>query len=153
MKTTRALATLLLSSTPFLGGGCSVVGFHVGAGTPRYESVTVDTSSLGWRDRLREGEEIEIRARAVRSSESFASSTPWREATYEGVDDDTLAVSTTAGPDRIPLSDIEEIRVRRGNHWVTGLVVGALVDTLIVGFIAASLSGNTHVDLSPSAAH
>ena len=153
MKPTRALATVLLFSTLVSTSGCSVAGFYIGARTPSYERVTVDTASLSWRDRLHYGEEIGIRAKEGSSHEVGATSPPWRDAIYEGIDDDTLAVSTPDGPDRIPLADIGGIRVRRGSHWVTGVAIGAIVDAIVVGFIVASLTGSSHVDLNPSAAH
>lgn len=146
----RALACLFFM---FGSSGCSVAGFYVGSSTPRYERITVSTSSLEWRDQIRYGEQIGIRPKQNGSREIGQSAAPWRDGVYEGIDDDVLAISTVDGPDRIPLVDIDEVRVRRGSHWATGVLVGALVDAVIVGCIVASLTGNSHIDIDPSRAH
>lgn len=144
MRPLRALVLLLSLVTM---SGCSAAGYCIGASTPHYEHHTVSASSLRWSDEVHQGEEIGFRARRRGSREIGDDAAPWRNGIYEGIDDDTLAISTSDGPDRIPLVDIDEVRVRRGTEWVTGTLVGALVDAIIVGSIVATLKGNARVDI------
>jgi len=130
---------------------CSLVGLGVGAATPKYQSLPERPADT-WMEELHSGDIIRVRRHVVQSYETAGLGTSeWIDGRYEGIRDQKLLIlvdgSRELEPAEIPLTDVTDVKVRRGSHWVTGLLVGAVVDAVVVGFVAATTVGHLNVNL------
>lgn len=147
MTSSTLLAALLALS--FAAQGCTVAGAEVGARSPRYEEHPT-TGSLTWTHELRPGEEIGIRRRQHGRVDYVAATPGWEAGVYGGLEEGTLLLEEGGATVRVPLADIDAVRLKKGSHWVTGALVGALVDAMVVGLVIGAVRGNASVNLEPS---
>jgi hypothetical protein len=128
-------------------GGCTLVGAGIGSAVPRYERTTNRTRPIDL------GEEIRV---VLLRSPSASDILPRDggghvDGRYAGIHEGLLAVTIDGRvePREIPLTDVDEVRVRDGSYWLTGLIVGGSVDaTLIVlAAVAASQSHEMQIDV------
>ena len=95
--------------------GCTVIGLGVGASIPKSRDVPKDEwASLGYRSHVEleiEGEVYGGRFRQI----------------WEG----RIFVETSQGVQSFSLERIDEVEIRTGTYWATGLAVGFGVDILV----------------------
>jgi hypothetical protein len=140
-----SLAAIALTSLE----GCTVIGYGVGAATPRYEPV-----ALGSAQSIASGTDVDIEMASVSeviTTDGYVARTPKTfVGQARGVErGDFLFSSLATGVSRIPMTDIRELRVKsHGNYSTEGLVVGMLVDVAVVAGLIVAVSNYHPVLLS-----
>lgn len=139
---------LVLTLVLLIGSsGCTLVGAQIGSEAPRFE--THAAAGGTWLREVRAGEEIGIRRRHP-THELVDPASPWSTGVYERLEEGAVVLSTAGSEERIALEDVAEVRTRRGSQWVTGALLGAVIDALLIGFVVASQRGDiaAHFDSS-----
>lgn len=124
-----ALVALLATSS-----GCSAIGLGIGAAIPRF-----DTTDHQMEVRVTDDQPSPLPAVGddTRVWVTWRQDL-WAKGLYQGVRDGEVIVSNDKGEHAIPLGAISEMRVvhrarvRRGSYWVTGLAMGAVIDTIVI---------------------
>jgi hypothetical protein len=106
--------------------GCSAIGLGIGAATPR----VTDTPTAS----VQPGEWVAIYRRDEAETVDGA-----EHGRLVAKNDVFVEIESDDGTSRIPTSQIDHVRAKRGNHWLTGMLIGIALDVAVIGAVAASM--------------
>jgi hypothetical protein len=138
----------VISSFVFVAAltGCSLLGAGIGSAVPRYEEAPAAARTLHVGDEIRV---VLFEPASGRDSLPRAGGGEI-DGRYAGIHDGMLEVTVDGmvEPRQIPLTDVMEIRTRKGSYWLAGLATGAFVDAALVTFVLVSIeNSNPHFDM------
>ncbi len=126
LRSSLCLLSLLLFGT----SGCTLVGLGKGISTPHYVDVQTPRE-------VAVGETVRVHVIRARERTDWSPDDPTVEGVYGGIEESVILVGSRS----LPMREVTMIEVRRGSHWLTGLLVGAALDAAATILIVSAASG------------